>query len=473
MDEDKKIVDCSLNDLKEVIEIIKINTDFEEKEIGIYLGVSIEGLSSIHQEYPKFKLSTICYFLPQLLEQEGFKVEKLIRVTPYNGIKSVKKKLVEIDLDKEIEVVTDANYFLVKDNKKFVVCINFEGYMEFTGVVGIYSTEENKKIGSEIIKKLNSYIQVHNFLKGKKITPFGKFLKVKSHDWNDIILSSKLKNEITRNIEKYLTNFKLYKENGLPTKRGILITGIPGVGKTLLGKVLVSTIKDVTFIWATPKYLLSGREGIDMLFDLATETAPTILFLEDVDFYGTGRNQGNNSYVLGEFLNKVDGLIENEGVLIIMTTNYPELLDEAIKERPGRFDRIIKMELPKKEERRKMLSRFCKDLKVNDKIDWEKIVEQTDKFTPALLKELVITACSFGIDANSVENNKVILKQKHFDLALDALKNYTKVDPTKKPLGFSKDKEFREEDEKEFYSGEEPGPAAADFTYENDTGEIK
>lgn len=468
MDENKKILDCSLNDLKEIIEMTKVNIDLEEKEIGIYLGVSIESLFSIHQEYPKFKLSSICYFLPRLLEQEGFKVEKLIRLTSYNGIKSVTKKLVEIDLDNEIEVVTAASYFLVKENKKFVVCINFESYMEFVGVVSIYSTEENKEVGSEIIKKLNSYIQVHNFLKGKKITPFGKFLKVKPHDWNDIILSSKLKNEIIRNIEKYLTNFKLYKENGLPTKRGILITGIPGVGKTLLGKVLVSTIKDVTFIWATPKYLLSGREGIDMLFDLATETAPTILFLEDVDFYGIGRNQGNNSYVLGEFLNKVDGLIENEGVLIIMTTNHPELLDEAIKERPGRFDRIIKMELPKKEERRKMLSRFCKDLKVNDKINWEKIIEQTDKFTPALLKELIITACSFGIDDNSLENNKVILKQRHFDLALDTLKNYTKVNPTKKSLGFSKD--VCEEDER--VTGEE-APFLEKSAYEEDNGEIK
>ena len=465
---DKKFTDASLEEFGKTMKDAYYRQPGHKKFVLDFLKIKLDNLFSTKQAYPQFKMPIVCYSLPELLKEKNFVVSQLLNYD-YDGYDTeVERMQVEISESETANVVTVGNYFLTKNNKKFVVNIDFERNSN-VGYVHVYSFNENKEEASQIISDLEDRVKYSNFLKGAKITPFGRFLKLKKvYTWDDIILSKNIEEEIKRNIERYLANFEIYRKNGLPAKRGILLCGDPGVGKTLLGKVLVSTTAGVTFVWVTPKFFQSDRTShIDMLFELADELAPTILFLEDVDFYGTSREYGNNSIVLGEFLNKADGLVENNGVLIIMTTNYPEMLDKAIKERPGRFDRIIKMELPKKEERRKMLSRFCKDLKVNDKIDWEKIIEQTDKFTPALLKELVITACSFGIDDNSLENNKVILKQKHFDLALDTLKNYTKVNPTMKPLGFSKD--VCEEDER---ISEEP-PTTGYSTYEEDSGEIK
>jgi len=461
---DRKLVDSFLIEYEEVLKRVK-NEDNIEREVAKFLGISVEKLFQISQNYPKFKLPFICSSLPKILQEKGFEIASVVFCT-YHGIRSATRQLVEIDLDKTVEVVTLGQYFVTKKDEKFVVSVDFESNM-FVGWIYVYSNEKNKEGASQVITDLDLWLQQNNFLKGKKITSFGKFLKLKKYSWEDIIFSEQLETEIKRNIEKYLLNFKIYCENGLPTKRGILLAGPPGIGKTLLGKVLASTIKNTTFIWVTPKSYNPNHDYINMLFDLAIETAPTILFMEDVDFYGTSRSNGNNSFVLGEFLNKVDGLVENEGVLIIMTTNYPELLDKAIKERPGRFDRLITIPFPESKERLKMLKRFCKDLRVFPNVDWESIVVSTDRFTGAFLKELVITAAGLAIDEGSLnKDGKVILKQEYFDSAIKILKEYSEMQ-TKKTVGFGNTQDSEELCEEAVYPTEK-----GDF-YKMDTGEIE
>lgn len=475
----KRIVDASLGEFWEAETEEHIKTSegiIGEKYIRDFLNVSIENRFGIRQGYPIFKLSMVCYFLPKLIEEQNFELVKLTAHDYDHSEISISRLQTEIDVDKTVNVVTYGDYFLTKNNKKFVVFVNFEG-SNIIGHIHIYSSYENEKEASQIIADLELLIEKNNFLKGKKITPFGKFLKLKkTYSWDDVIFPKELEDEIKRNIEKYFENLSLYKENGLPTKRGILLSGSPGVGKTQLGKVLASTLEGITFIWVTPKYFKDccGNSGVEILFDLANETSPAVLFMEDVDFYGTSREHGNNSTILGEFLNKIDGIVENEGVLIIMTTNYPEILDKAIKERPGRFDRIIQISFPGIEEREIMFKRFCKDLKTNG-INWKKLCELTEGFTGALLKELIITASSFAIEDKSLdENNKVILKQKHFDIAFDTLKTYSKM-KNKSISGFRKQSE---EEYEETYNDNccekslAPTVAERKSSYKDDTGVI-
>lgn len=439
----KKLASSSLGEFEITVKnAMHINPQRKNEIIANFLKVNIDEVFSTKQMYPMFKMPVVCYSLSEMLRKDKDIVIEYLTFYEKDGYKGeVSRMQVEIDVDKTTDVITLGDYFLTAQGKKFVVAIDFARNCN-VGFVSIYAADKNEKEASQFIADLDNLIKKSNFLKGKKITPFGKFLKLKkSYTWEDVIFSEELKNEIKQNIEKYLANLELYRKNGLPTKRGILFLGVPGIGKTLLGKVLASTIEDVTFIWVTPKYFNESRDYcIDILFDLANELAPTILFMEDVDFYGVSRKYGNNSTVLGEFLNKVDGIVENEGVLIIMTTNHPEMLDPAIKERPGRFDRLIEILPPKERERYKMLKHFCKDLKTRD-IDWENLTYLSEGFTGALIKELIITASSFAIEDKSLDDNdKVILKQKHFDQSFETLKKYSKV-KEKSISGFRKCKE--------------------------------
>lgn len=467
--ENKKFIDASLEEFEETMKEAFHRHKSHKKFVIDFLGITLDNLFSTKQTYPQFKMPVVCYSLPELLKEKNFVVSQLLNYD-YDGYDvEVERIQVEISEDKTANVVTVGYYFLTKNNKKFVINIDFERNSN-AGYVYVYSSNENKEEASQIISDLEDKVKYLNFLKGAKITPFGRFLKLKKvYTWDDIILSKNIEEEIKRNIERYLANFEIYRKNGLPAKRGILLCGDPGVGKTLLGKVLVSTTEGVTFVWVTPKFFQSDRTShIDMLFELADELAPTILFLEDVDFYGTSREYGNNSIVLGEFLNKADGLIENNGVLIIMTTNYPEMLDKAIKERPGRFDRIIKIPLPEDKERFKMLKVFCKDLKTED-IDWKELSVLTKGFTGALLRELIITASSFAIEDNSLgENDKVILKQNHFNLAFETLKQFSKLEKKGTP-GFRQ----REENRDENCESEAPIQTADKHTYKEDSGVIE
>ena len=153
-----------------------------------------------------------------------------------------------------------------------------------------------------------------------------------------------------------------------------------------------------------------------------------------------------------------------------MTTNHPELLDKAIKERPGRFDRLIEILPPEEPERHKMLKCFCKDLKTCD-IDWKEIIRLTKGFTGALLKELIITASSFAIEDKSLDKNKkVILKQKHFDQSFETLEKYSKA-KEKNVKGFRREEDG---DEKELCPENCAPTSVEDQTqYEKDTGKIE
>lgn len=468
----KKLASSSLGEFETTVKkAMHIEPQRKNEIIANFLNVKTDEVFSTKQIYPMFKMPVVCHsFLEMLEKDKDIIIEYLTSYARDGYISETSHVQVEININKTVDVVTLGDYFLTKNGKKFVITIDFERGIT-AGDISICVADKNKKEASQFIIDLDNFIRNANFLKGKNITPFGKFLKLKrKYSWKDVIFPKELENEIKQNIERYLANFEIYRKNGLPTKRGILLPGAPGVGKTLLGKVLASTMKGVTFIWVTPKHFNENKQYcIEMLFDLATELAPTILFMEDVDFYGVSRAQGNNSTVLGEFLNKVDGIVENEGVLIIMTTNHPKMLDPAIKERPGRFDRLIEIHLPEKRERYKMLKRFCKDLKTKN-IDWEKLTFLSEGFTGALIKELVITASSFAIEDKSLdENDKVILKQKHFDQSFETLKKYSKAEE-KNISGFRRKEEEVPDDGNTIEPYSDPSNRTQ---YEKDTGEIE
>lgn len=217
------------------------------------------------------------------------------------------------------------------------------------------------------------------------------FVRPSRVTFEDVVLDPPLMEEIELNILFPLLRRDEYRKAGLPTKRGILLEGPPGTGKTTVLKALHHLLSGkATFIYVSPGAMCSP-EG---LFRRARELAPCVLALEDFDFFGLDRSLSLfPSRVVGQMLVQLDGLEENEDLIFIGTTNRSEVIDEALKNRPQRFDRRLYFPLPGPKARKLMLQRFATQHHVPLSKDGLKAaVHETAGLSGSHLKEAVISA---------------------------------------------------------------------------------
>ncbi|MCY9663648.1 ATP-binding protein [Paenibacillus alginolyticus] len=156
-------------------------------------------------------------------------------------------------------------------------------------------------------------------------------------DRSEVIMKDEVKTDIYRSIDQFFAEDRaFFKEYQLPYKRGILLYGKPGNGKTTLVKSIAGSVKAPVAYWQITEN--TGSESIQEVFQAAANMAPMILVIEDID----AMPQRARSY----FLNILDGATSKEGIFLIGTTNYPEQIDPALMNRAGRFDRAYEIKLP-------------------------------------------------------------------------------------------------------------------------------
>lgn len=204
-----------------------------------------------------------------------------------------------------------------------------------------------------------------------------------------LTLAPGLKEELLRDATTFFSSEASYAEYDIPWKRGLLLTGPPGNGKTHAIKGLINALgKNCLYARSFSCENVSDQRNIRAVFQRARSTAPCVLILEDLDSLITDKNRSF-------FLNELDGFAENHGILVIATTNHPERLDPAIVERPSRFDRKYLFDLPALAERHTYLRRWHGGLRpelrvAEDTLD--RVAEQTGGFSFAYLKELVVSS---------------------------------------------------------------------------------
>lgn len=199
---------------------------------------------------------------------------------------------------------------------------------------------------------------------------------------SEVIMKSEVKTDIYRAIDQFFTEDRaFFKAYDLPYKRGILLYGKPGNGKTTLVKSIAGSVKAPVAYWQITENTCS--ESIQAAFQAAATMAPMILVIEDID----AMPQRARSY----FLNILDGATSKEGIFLIGTTNYPEQIDPALMNRAGRFDRAYEIKLPDLELRQTYLEQ-----KGIGKLLAEELIrvtaKQTEGFTFAQLNELYVSA---------------------------------------------------------------------------------
>jgi hypothetical protein len=210
--------------------------------------------------------------------------------------------------------------------------------------IEVIAKEEQRVQVEAFYRSLSDWMQKNNFFKGQKIDPEGRFLTLEDVDEADLILPEQLKGDLFRNVATMIERAPEYAKYGLPAKRGVILAGPPGNGKTLSMKVLAKKL-DCTFLWCTPKHV-QELDGLAHIYDFARELAPTVVLLEDADAFGIDRRMGQFNPMLGELLQHLDGMVSNQGVVTILSSNYAEVLDSALTRRPGRFDVKLKFNEP-------------------------------------------------------------------------------------------------------------------------------
>ena len=257
--------------------------------------------------------------------------------------------------------------------------------------------------------KVENHFDTQGPLVKQKFDTHWKYINYEQRTWDSIVMLDEMKEVLGRNITNFLKHLDEYRDKGLPTSRGILITGPPGTGKTLCCETIMSII-DCTAIYVTGDSVDSVGD-IKRVYEVARRLSPTIVIIEDIDTLGgLDRRERGSHPLLSEFLNCLNGMGQNEGVITIATTNYPDHLDAALSDRPGRFDVRLDFGLPEKKLREHILNKYLGEIEYEGKLNIHKIVNGTDGLSGAYLREIIMTAYMISLEKGK-KLNQTILEQ--------------------------------------------------------------
>jgi transitional endoplasmic reticulum ATPase len=217
---------------------------------------------------------------------------------------------------------------------------------------------------------------------------------IKGSSWDDVILDPKMKSSLIEDVQGFFDSRALYREFAVPWKRGIILHGVPGNGKTISIKALINYLSEredpipSLYVKSFENKCNGPQASVKDIFDHARKMAPCLLVFEDLDSLVS---KDVRSY----FLNEVDGLDSNDGILMIGSTNHLNSLDPAISKRPSRFDRKYHFKVPSFVEREAYMNYWRAKLAENTRVDFPAdisaiIATLTDGFSYAYLKELFV-----------------------------------------------------------------------------------
>jgi len=216
------------------------------------------------------------------------------------------------------------------------------------------------------------------------------FAAVQAASFGDLVLDGTLKQQIRDDFSQFFGARAAYEAHGVPWKRGALLLGPPGNGKTLCVKALVHELA-VPCIYVQsfePRHGGTVQSCVEQVFARARATTPCVIVLEDIDALLV---PGSRSF----FLNELDGFASNAGMITLATTNHAERLDPSIVDRPSRFDRKYHFELPTAHARREYIAKWNARLEPALQMspeDVDSLGGATEAFSFAYIQEVFVSA---------------------------------------------------------------------------------
>ncbi|WP_336339054.1 AAA family ATPase [Haloarcula brevis] len=251
--------------------------------------------------------------------------------------------------------------------------------------------------------------------------------------FDDVGGLAEVKQTLTETIEWPLSYGELFTATNTDPPSGILLYGPPGTGKTLLARAVAGE-SDVNFIHVAgpeimDRYVGESEEAVRELFERARQTAPSIIFLDEIDAIASHRGQGNEvtERVVSQLLAELDGITENPNLVVLAATNRRDMIDDALL-RPGRLEQHVEVPNPDRAAREAILGVHTAGKPLAEDVSLSALAAETDGFSGAQLEAVVReasmlaireVASAYGPDAATENADEVEITPEHFREALE------------------------------------------------------
>jgi transitional endoplasmic reticulum ATPase len=259
------------------------------------------------------------------------------------------------------------------------------------------------------------------------------FVEVPDVRWDDVGGLEETIDRLRETVQWPLEHPEAFERVSLRPAKGILLYGPPGTGKTLLAKAVANEAASNFISVKGPelldKYVGESEKGIREVFEKARTNAPTVVFFDEIDAIagergGVGGESGVGERVVSQLLTEMDGLEELEDVVVIATTNRPDLVDDALL-RPGRFDRHIRVGIPDTDARRQIFDVHTADRPLAADVDLTELAARTDGYVgadiEAVCREAAMLAVRTFVDTPSTTPDAIRLTAAHFETAIETV----------------------------------------------------
>lgn len=365
------------------------------------------------------------------LRENGFVLDEHTKITDLNVGMPV---MMDMYVSESETISIYKNAFLLLKKLDRLLCLEIEQNPRGDFCYKIYCYKEDV----DFIRNWQKFANEKNIYKNKKIDCDGNFLKLENISWDDVVLDKGTKEVVQSNIGEMFALCSQFKKYNMSVKRGVILHGEPGTGKTKICKCLAKETS-YSVLYALPSDF-KNLSSIKHICDMAKDLAPCLLIIEDIDWIAQDRHKGAGPFVM-ELMNRIDGLETFGDIITLGTTNCVDELEEAVKNRPGRFDRLIKVGLPSLESIEKMIRVFTKNHILDDSIKIDVLVKCCEKLSGAHVYDLCNTAIINAIRDKSEQGDKLLLKNTHFLDAVNEIKNknyssYMEMQSKGKSFGF-------------------------------------